>query len=255
MTTQFDELITALKGVGLSKNEAAVYLANLELGPCSIWDLSKKSGIKRPTCYVILDDLILRGYASSTNDGKRTIYSVVSPKQLLRTAERRYESLQASITQLDALASKSPSKPIVRHYEGIQGVIEAYNLSLDQPKGGEILIYGTAEFKVSYGDFIPKYIENRTKKNLSVRAILPENAYNREILDTDEKYLRQTRFFPVDKFGQQTEINIFLDTIVYIAHSETEPFATVIENATLAQEEKQRFNLLWELAKHENMEK
>ena len=42
---------------------------------------------------------------------------------------------------------------------------------------------------------------------------------------------------------------IFGDTLAYLAHSEKEPFATVIESSTLANGEKQLFEMLWELAK------
>lgn len=249
MTTHNDELIGILRGVGFSKNEAAVYLACLELGPSSIWDIAQKSGIKRPTCYVVLEELSFKGLASSANDGKRTIYNVASPKQLQRALESRQTRLLRAMTNLSALASKAPQKPIVRLYEGIEGVMEAYNLSLDQPKGSEILIYGTAEVKKNYGDFIYRYIETRVQKGIRARGILPDNEYNREVLKTDKEQLRDTRFLPVEKFGVHTEINIFQDTICYIAHSEVTPFATVIENITLAEEEKQRFELLWDIAR------
>jgi hypothetical protein len=122
-------------------------------------------------------------------------------------------------------------------------------LSLDQPKGSEFFIYGTAEVKKSYGDFIHRYIETRVKKGIRVRSILPDNEYNRDILKTDKDHLRETRFLPADKFGLHTEMNVFQDTITYIAHSEKQPFATVIENQTLADEERQRFELLWTIAK------
>src|SRR3989344_5825627 len=129
INTNSDELITTLKGIGLAKNEAAVYLACLELGPSSIWDIAKKSGIKRPTCYVILDELIWKGHASSTNDGKRTIYSVNSPKQLLRAVELRFTRFSNAIGQLEGLASKNPQKPVVSLYEGVNGIAEAYDKS------------------------------------------------------------------------------------------------------------------------------
>lgn len=247
MTTQNDELLASLRGVGFSKNEALVYLAVLELGPSSIWDIAKKSGIKRPTCYVLLEELAFRGYASSTNDGKRTVYSVVSPKQLQRSIERRHARFNTTVSQLEAVATKSPNKPVVRLYEGAEGVKEVYNLTLSEPRGSEILIYGTASVEANYGDFITDYIAHRTKKNISVRAILPDTPDNQSVTIRDDKELRQTKFLPEETYHQTTEVNIFGDKIAYIAHSEKQPFATVIENATLANEERSRFNLIWNM--------
>lgn len=249
MTTLNEELLANLRGIGFSKNEAAVYLACLELGPAAIWNIAKTSGLKRPTCYVLLEELVLKGYASSINDGKRTIYSVSSPKQLLRAVERRHERFSSSINQLEGIASKSPQKPIVRLFEGLAGVMESYNLSLEQPKGSEILIYGTAQIRLTYSDFINEYLKKRVAKGISARALLPDNELSREVLLHDEAEMRQCRFLPQDKFDPVTEINIFGDVINYIAHSEREPFATMIESPSLAKLEKQRFELLWELAK------
>jgi HTH-type transcriptional regulator, sugar sensing transcriptional regulator len=248
MTTQIDELIGVLRGIGFSKNEAAVYLACLELGPSAIWDIAKASGIKRPTCYVLLEELAIKGFASSTNDGKRTIYTVSSPKQLQQALERRQTRFVSSMSQLTALASNSPQKPVVRLYEGIDGVLEVYNLSLTQPKGSEILIYGTAAVELGYKEFIAEYLHSRVKRGIQVRAILPDNALNRQVQLRDAAELRQTRFLPENQYNQQTEMNIFADRIAYIAHSETEPFATVIESQTMVSEEQMRFNLLWNLA-------
>jgi sugar-specific transcriptional regulator TrmB len=248
MTTQNDDLIASLRAVGFSTNEALVYLATLELGQASIWEIAKKSGIKRPTCYVLLEELAFRGFASSANDGKRVIYSVSSPKQLLQAVERRQERFIKSLAQLEGVASKSPQKPTVRLYEGVSGVMEAYNLSLEQPKGNEILIYGTAQVQISYGEFIAEYLKKRVKKGISARALLPDKELSRQVMLKDKAELRQTRFLPENKFDPTTEINVFGESITYIAHSEKEPFGTVIESSSLARLEKQRFELLWDLA-------
>lgn len=249
MTTLNSDILSTLEGVGLHENEAHVYLAGLELGPSSIWDIAKKSAIKRPTCYVLMDNLIFKGYASSTFDGKRHIYTVSPPKQLLSALNRRQEKLKSTLSQLEGLASQSPLKPNVRLYEGKTGVMEVYNLTLDLPKEDEILIYGNVLVETSYKDFIAEYLKSRVKKKIKVKAILSDTLENRDILSRDEAELRQTKFLPAEQFKQRTEVNIFSDSIAYIAHSESEPFATVIENSTLAEEEKNRFNLLWEIAK------
>lgn len=248
MTTTNSDILSSLEGVGLHENEAQVYLASLELGPSSIWDIAKKSAIKRPTCYVLLDNLIFKGYASSTFDGRRHIYTVSSPKQLLASFNRRQEKLKKTLNQLEGLSSKSSFKPNIRLYEGKAGVIEVYNLTLDLPKDEGILIYGSVSVETSYKDFIAEYLKNRVKKRIKVKAILSDTPENREILVRDTDELRQTRFLPADQFKQKTEVNIFARSIAYIAHSEDEPFATVIENPTLAEEEKNRFNLLWQIA-------
>lgn len=248
-STLNSDLTGVLRGIGFSDNEGLVYLACLELGEASIWDIAKKSGVKRTSCYVLLDELALKGYASHATDGRRTLYSVVGPRQLFRAVERRHERFASSLSQLEALASRALSKPQVRLFEGLAGIQEAYAMTLEGPKGGEILIYGTEEVEGRYPEFIGEYLAARVKKGISVRAILPDTPKNRSLLERDAGELRRTRFLPPEEYGQRTEVNVLGDAVLYIAHSEKEPFATVFGSPALARDERQRFEVIWKAAR------
>ena len=248
MTTCNHDILDSLTGIGLDSSEAAIYLTILELGPSSVWDIAQKSGIKRPTCYIILDALVIKGIAGKTDDGRRTIYSVIDPKQLLQRTQSRQLRLERTLTQLEALGSKTPQKPQIRLLEGAEGVKQAYQLSLSGLKDSEILIYGTASIESLMPEFIADYIAERVKKGLKVRAILPDTPENRAVTARNSTELRETRFLPTTAFDPHLEINQFGSTITYIAHSEVVPFATVIDNKTLADVERQRFDLIWNIA-------
>lgn len=58
------EIADVLQKIGLQQKESAVYLALLELGTADVSGIAKKAGIKRPTCYLVLDDLKNRGLVS-----------------------------------------------------------------------------------------------------------------------------------------------------------------------------------------------
>ncbi len=247
--TQNTDLIQTLNMIGLGENEAKVYLACLELGPSSIWDIAQKCGVKRPTCYVVLDDLLSMGYASKTNDNKRTIYSVVNPRELLAAFDQRKKQFSQSLAQFDALSSKSAQKPKIRLYEGAHGVEQVFNLVLNQPEGSELLIIGTNMIETAYSEYFKIFIAERAKKKIFARAIFENNKPNRELASNDDPELRETRLVPGPEFDPRTITFIFGDSIANIAHSESNPFATVIESSALAYDERQRFNLLWEIAK------
>ena len=247
---QFPEyLIRVLANNGMSENQACVYLACLKLGASSIWDIASSSGVKRTTCYVVMEDLISKGIASVTEDNKKATYSVIGPDELFFNIKTRQNQLAESIGELNALASKMYSKPRIRMFEGIKGIEQVYKLILNLKEGNEILIYGNPDVVVSYTDITESYLKLRTLKRIEVRAILPDTPKAREITLKDTEQLRQTRFFPQNVFNQKTEINILPSAIVYITHSEEKPFATIIENKTLAEEEKGRFEILWNTAK------
>lgn len=245
-----NDLLPVLQGVGFSEHEAVVYLAALELGPASVWDISAKSGVKRPTCYFILDELITRGVASRAQDQKRTIYTVISPKRVLTAARTRLTRLESAVTQLDALASRSTQKPVIRFYEGMAGLREVYLSCLDAPKGSEILYMGSDEItKANYPELLDEYIALRQEKKVPIRVIFEDTPANRWIGPDDLAKLRQTRYLPTEQFQPLIETQIVGDRVAYISHSSDAPFAYVIENAAFAAQERQKFELLWRLAK------
>lgn len=256
MTTvnEHKNLLDMLQSIGLRQEEALVYLAALELGPSSVWHIFLKSGIKRPTCYVILDDLARRGLASKSNDGKKTIYSVASPIEIAREFDRKRLQFEANLSQFEALRSKSIEKPQIRLYEGIDGVRQAYNVSLGEPEGTEMLVYSTALVLTAYPDFFKSYIAERVRRKIKVRLLLADTEINRSYLQLDEAELRETRFLPKERFDPRAELEIYNDKIVNIAYSDTAPFATVIESSTMAFDERQKFELLWEMAGDKNQE-
>jgi len=55
-----------LEKIGLSKKEAKVYLACLELSEATIGQISKKSGVKRTTVYDIVESLKEKSLISSS---------------------------------------------------------------------------------------------------------------------------------------------------------------------------------------------
>lgn len=242
-------LIRVLTNVGLSENQACVYLACLKLGNASIWDIAETSGVKRTTCYVVMKDLISKGVASMSGDNKRALYSVISPNEFVFSFKNKQNQLIESVSELNALISKTYSRPHIRMFEGIDGIEQAYKLTLNISEGDEVLIYGNPDVVINYQDMIDNYLKQRVLNKIKVRVILPDTPLAQEVMKKDKEQLRQTRLLSQDIFNQQTEINILPDSIIYIAHSENKPFATVIENSTLAKEEKGRFEILWNIAK------
>lgn len=250
MTTgNIQRLAKILAGIGFSNNQALVYIASLRLGPATIWDIAQASGVKRTTCYVVMNELTSRGYASFTKSRKHTIYSVIRPEDLFHDLLNKEAAMKWAIPELNALASRSPIKPTIRMFEGKDGVEQAYQTPLSMPEGSEILIYGNPEVYSNYPEMVDEYVRNRVKRGIKVRTIIPDIPLGYEVTKNDTEILRQTKVLPKEKYNQKTEVNILSDKILYLAHSDKKPFATIIDSPALAKEERDRFELLWNLAK------
>lgn len=252
MTTQTTELITTLSLLGLQENEARVYLAAVELGTGSVWDIAKSSGVKRPTCYVILEKLAAESIAYRSSDVKRTVYSVVSPKELIATFTQRAKVAEQKLSELEAVANKAAYKPAIRLYEGVDGVKKIYELAIAE-SNSEVLVYGTGQVL----DALPGYFEGsdgwtqrRAKKKRELRLIfadIPKSRHIQKINKPDD--LRSVRYFPKDIFNPEQEVLIFDNYIAYVAILDKQPFATLIESRLFADFEKQRFEIMWKVAK------
>jgi sugar-specific transcriptional regulator TrmB len=246
MTTINDNLIGLLTEIGFSGNESKVYLAALELGPSSIWEIAKHSTVKRPTCYVILEDLAYKGLASSSNDGKRVVYAVVSPKQLAQYQQRKFEKFNASIGQLLAIADQYKEKPKITTYEGFEGIRQVFlNSASAMDKDDTIFVHGANLLTGEYQSIIQELFLIRKKRHILTKGIYQDNSENRTVFVENAHQNRQVRFLPKEKFNPSTQVNVFGDTVAYIVLSENEPFATVIESKALAHDEREKFDFLW----------
>lgn len=121
-----------LQDIGLNDKEATVYLALLSVEHASVLDLAKKTKIKRPTVYIVLDTLAKKGLVSETTVGKKTHYHAEPPERLETFVEKRKIALEESqktlkdiIPQLKTMERSTGERPLVRYYSGKEGIISA----------------------------------------------------------------------------------------------------------------------------------
>lgn len=121
-----------LQEIGLSDKEATIYLALLQVESASVLDLSKKTSIKRPTVYVILESLARKGLVSETTVGKKTQYQAEPPERLETFVERqkvvledRARILKDMLPQIKSIQRESGERPVVKYFEGRDGIVSS----------------------------------------------------------------------------------------------------------------------------------
>ena len=103
-----------LQNTGLGEKESKIYLACLQLGQTTVSSIAKKAGVKRPTAYVVLQDLALRGVVSVKQTGKMIFYGPTHPKKLLTQINQRKQLLENSFPEIMAIYNDRPQKPFVQ---------------------------------------------------------------------------------------------------------------------------------------------
>ena len=95
----------------LKKKRPKLYVASLELGPATVLELSRKSGIKRPTAYVLLEEMIAKGWVEKSIKDRTIIFSAKDPSYLLTAIQEKEQTLKEALPYLEAIMSASHERP------------------------------------------------------------------------------------------------------------------------------------------------
>lgn len=251
-------MLDSLKKIGLSENEAKVYLALLEIGSSTAQQVAQKSELKRPTTYVQLEFLMKRGLVTSfekgpsTNSGQaKTMFRAEDPEHLKQVLEKEKEeqkekagALEKILPGLGNLYLSAGERPRVRFFEGLSGLKTIQDEFL---KTKEKLVRSVAnaddvlETFPAHGE---NYIPKRAQKGIHSKLIYTSAGGN-ILKESDEKMLRESKFVPLNKFTLSGEIAIYGNN-VSISEFRKKPFGVMIENEEIAKSFEAIFDLLWE---------
>ena len=249
-----NEYSALLEQFGLSDKESSLYLALLELGSADVATVAKKAEVKRPTAYVLLDELKDKGFVS-LQDRPNKQYQAEDPRKLLAYEKNKISQLEKMLPGMLGLASKSEHKPGTRFFSGKEGIKAVYEESLLQSPGSEMLAIGNAEaVERSLEDFQNWYINRRAQSGISMRAIIPATPEGLKIATRDTTELRETRLLEPDDFTEPVELNIYADKISAVSFVENELIGVIIDSKVLANVHRQMFVLLWKSAKKQPTE-
>lgn len=238
-------LIEALQNLGLNEKEAKVYLALLKKNRCSAYWISEESGLKKPTTYVILDDLIKKGLAYKVPREKKQQFVAKSPKEVLVLAEERLSIARKALPELLALSEGERPKPKTLFFEGLSGVKE--NFRKENRKMQNKTVVG---FYAHSGDASPELIdffldnmEDFKKNNCRMRGIVPDHPNLKKFRETDQKYNRQMKTVSLDEYSANISIDIGDDFVSFFSFKDLQ--VTLIENKDIADTMRQIFEMVW----------
>jgi len=244
-----NQLAETIESPGFTDKMSAIYLAVLELGSGSVSQIAKLSGVERVNTYYVLEQLKKEGYVYSGLTKKKITYFAESPRKLLASMEQRTKRLNEAMPQLLAIANSNTTKPVIRFYEGIEGIKKVFDETLLLPAGSETLAfvsYSTVESHLQ--EWAPEFMARRAKKKITQRCIAENTETVREnLIANDVRDLRETRV--VDKAlypFELDQLNIFGDKIFIASYKDM--LALIIESASIAKTMRSIFELAWRSA-------
>jgi sugar-specific transcriptional regulator TrmB len=238
-------LYKQLQDAGLNETEAKIYLASLELGQTSVSRIARKSGIKRTTVYLSLENLMQKGLISAIKKEGAAYYYAEDPRNLERILQEKKDRISKIIPQLLAFSNMIDKKPEIRYFEGEDGIKEVLMDALNNATNEICMLYSEsyiADFDEQY--FSQYYVPERLKRKIFTRTLVPDNEAMRELALTNEKSLRDMRFLPQDFFSINIEIMLYGNHKMSIVSFE-EKFALIIESHAIHKSFQSIFETLW----------
>jgi len=238
------EIREYLNKLGFEGKKADIYLAALELGSSTIIEISRKTGIKRTTCYDIVTDLKNAGLISETAKGKKRLFLAENPEKLKKDLQSREKLVDEILPQLASIYNVKGTKPKIRFYEGKEGLKEVYSDTLKH--SAELLSFASEDIlKVLGKDWADAYIKQRVKKGIHTRAVMPKTSGIQEYASKDQEQLRMSKLIDPQKYPFSIEINIYGHQKVALM-SPKELTGVIIEGAEIHNTMKFIFNLIWD---------
>lgn len=240
-------MLKKLEGIGLNMSEARMYLANLEEGSAPASAIAKRAGMNRVTAYTILKRLLVRGIVSSRQQNGMQFFQALSPEILGEDRAHKVESFRQAIPFLQSLSAGSGMRPQVEFFEGVKSVKKSYLATLQSKT--EILNYANSRnIREHWREYDNEYVQRRAEKKIFLRGLSPDDVAGRRVQGRDEEFYREIRLLSGKYFEVENEINIF-DNVVLIASFSPVCFAIMIESQTVADTQRQIFEIAWEAAK------
>lgn len=231
-----------LQEYGLSEKEAKVYLAALSLGAASITELSKKAGLKRPTTYLVIDELLKKHLFIAVPKGKKTYYKSENPEELTKRLEERKRKIEEILPELKSLYTKSSKQPKVRFYEGKDKVYKIYEEIF---RAKEIwAMFSVDRFLSIFTDEDNKhFFRILLRKEGIIYDLFEDTKKAREFSQAKyRKGLSEIKFLPKD-FKFSTDILVFDNKVALISFENIT--GVIVEDEDIAKTHKATLQFIW----------
>ena len=231
-----------IKSIGLNPKEASVYLACLKLGNAKVGEISQLAKINRVTCYSVLEKLLEKGLINESIDSGIKKYEATPPSQIYQTLKDKKDTFKKILPELKKMHRYS-SHPVVRYFEGIEGVKSIYADTLTT--SGEILSFAnSSEIRNHWPEYDQDYVAARVNKKIYLRGIAIDDATGQKVHSQDKKYYRKIKLVNQNKFQFANEINIYDNKVAYTSFGE-KPMGIIIEDDGFTETQRSIFEIIW----------
>lgn len=174
----------ALEGIGLSEKESRALLCLFERGSITVSDMARVLNIPRTTAAIVLDELKSKGYAERVKVRGHFEWEAADLSSIVDDTARRFHSFEQEVPILRELVKAQDwgHNFSVRTYTTATGMIKAYNLILELPRGDRVYYFegrAAVEAKFRFSDKLLLRWQEASKRS----GIIIESLDSEKMLD------------------------------------------------------------------------
>lgn len=237
--------------LGLSKNEATIYLFLLKNPHITTGPIIKETKISNSRVYESLNTLTSKGLVSYVIEKEGKYFDAASPEKFLENEEERRKKIMQIIPELKKIKTQKEFRTNTAVFEGFEGFKTAFKKIIDDcPEGETIQILGFSEQPYateSLRIFIKNMNLKSAQKKQKLKILLDASTKSNLGKDRETEKYSEVRYMPKGYISPGA-IDIFQD-YVYIFLWEEKPYVFMIRNERIAESFRQYFNFLWAMAK------
>ncbi|HYF04941.1 MAG TPA: helix-turn-helix domain-containing protein [Patescibacteria group bacterium] len=239
------KLLETLENIGLSSLESQIYLALLPIHKGGIKAISDAAQVKRTSAYYAVESLMKKGLLHIELQGLKKVYVPEHPDKLKELVEIKRDQLIRNFPELIALYNLEGSSGVIKYFQGVEGVRNAYTLLLAQLKPDDYYL-SISEVEAWYNtdpDFFEFIRTTRSKKHLTTRILVNNTPASLEYKAKETYYRQKVKILPE---GTRFPNTITISPSCILFHQVIAPISAIlIENPSLIHVHKELFEILW----------
>lgn len=211
--------------IGLSPSEITLYMAGLGLGTCGVAQLVTQTGMKRPTVYYALNELVAKGLTRETKVGKELSYVMVPPSEIgvfIRSKIAELSEKERRLDQFLPLFPREVTSPLasqVHQFTGKDEVRQLIDMALYcQQKRWDIIAPKDNFIAGSDDAYIAYFKRTREAQGIVSQSLWEKKLTGRE-LNIRDIISRKPRYLPKEYQGKFKSMIILFDKSVALIGS------------------------------------
>lgn len=244
-----------LVDLGLTRNEAKIYISLLEIGSGTATKIAESSGVHRVNVYDSLKKLKEKNLASQLKDEDKTVFKASPPNFLINILKEKEIQLQQIIPMLELSHQFSKGEVNVQIYEGYDFLRNMFLRFLENKK--DIFTLGIPKFvlrQMGAQGMDGKYFQEEIHKRRAKQKQMMYHVYNSDAIErikflntlpyTEAKCLPKEydQLVMMAMCGEEFNILLFFE-------SKEKPIIISITNQRVVDAFEKYFWLIWEKAK------